>query len=270
MFDKNPDTFFDSQSKTYCDNDLRLNGGCLRVDFGKELSCDSVEIEFFSTDTPTREVKTQCVPVTAEYSSDLEEWKNSDTVQLTVKEKMAQEIVKFTVHTTYFLDGKRMISSYPVNDKLRYLRIEAPVDRIFAVRLIKDGKDITPEGSFGNNMQAHYRYKKTQLVKYGEISVPADTLYDKITVAVEGAHGEEGVYLTAETAGKYRSFPDRAPEYKANQWEHRVMGSDKNNTFSLDITEDMKGKKVKIYALFSDRRKGEECGCRVYFTVKHR
>ncbi len=270
MFDGNENTFFDAQSKTYLDTDLRIKGGCLRVDFGKEVVCDSVEIEFFSPDAPTREVKTQCVPMTAEYSSDLNEWKNSDTVQLSVKEKMAQEIVKFTVHTTYLLDGKRVVSSYPVNDSLRYLRIEAPTDRIFAVRLIKDGKNVTPEKPFANNMQAHYRYKKTELMKYGEIFIPSDISYGRIAVAVEGVHGDENVYLTAQGDGEYYSFPERAPEYKANQWEHRVMSSDKNHTFYLDISEEMKGRKIKIYALFSDGRKGEKCECRVYFTEKHR
>lgn len=68
MFDCDANTFFDSQSKTFCDNLFRIHGGCLRIYFGEEIFCDSAEIEFFTADTPAREVETQTVPLTAEYS----------------------------------------------------------------------------------------------------------------------------------------------------------------------------------------------------------
>ncbi|MBR3766735.1 MAG: hypothetical protein IKL10_00665 [Clostridia bacterium] len=269
MFDGKNDTFFDSQSKTYCDNDLRINGGCLRVDFGEEIFCDSVEIEFFSADYPTREVETQSVPMTAEYSTDLTSWKNSSVVDITEKEKLEEEIIRFTVHTTYKLPGKRLVSSYKINDNIRYLRIAKPVDRIYAVRLIKNGKEISLSSPKANNMQAHYRYKKTRAVKCGEFTLPQYKGLTRLTVAVEGEHGNEGVYCIAETDGRLTGFPERAPEYKANQWEHRVLDSDKNNTFYIELPEGLEGKTVKVYAVFSDRRKAENCTCNIYLSPKH-
>ena len=68
--------------------------------------------------------------------------------------------------------------------------------------------------------------------------------------------------------GNLWGFPERAPDYKANQWEHCVCGSDKNNTFFLEIPEEMKGKKIKVYALFSNRRKADAV-CNVYICDKH-
>ncbi len=269
MFDGKPDTFFDSQSKTYCDNDLRINGGCLRVDFGKEIQCDTVEIEFFSADTPTREVEIQSIPLNAEYSSDLKVWKTSENTVLTEKEKYTEEVIRFTIHTTYELQGRKMISSYSINDKIRYLRIPKPVDRIFAVRLIKDGKDVTPAAPKANNMQAHYRYKLTRAVHSGEFTLPDYKALPKLTVAVEGVHGTEGVYLTAEINGKTLGFPERAPEYKANQWEHSVLNSDKNNTFYMVLPEGLEGETVKINAVFSDRGKSRNCKCNIYLTAIH-
>lgn len=269
MFDGKTDTFFDSQSKTYCDSNLRIENGCLRVDFGEAFLADTVEIEFFEADSPTREVEIQSVPLIAEYSSDLKEWKNSKTVRLTEKEKYTEEIIRFTVHTTYPLEGKKMISSYEIGDNIRYLRIAHPVDRIFSIRLIKDGREIKLTNPAASNMQAHYRYKKTRAVHSGEFILPDYKSLPRLTVAVEGEHGTEGVYCILEIDGNMEGFPERAPEYKANQWEHRVCDSDKNNTFYFTLPEGLVGKKIKIHAIFSDRRRAQNCRCNIYLSPRH-
>lgn len=269
MFDGDEKTFYDSQSKTYCDQNSRVEGGCLRVDFKEEIDCDRVEIEFFSGDYPTREVEVQKVPLIAEYSSDLKTWKSSDLVKLNVKDDdFTAEIIRFTAHTLYDLHGKKIVSSYEIKDKIRYLRIENPVDRIYHIRLVKDGKVIETKDAFANNMQSHYRHRKVVLRKSGEITLPEYKKDSYLAVAVNGEHGEECVYCTAEIDGKICGFPRRAPDYKANQWEHVVCSSGKNNTFFLDLPENMAGKKIKINAVFSDRRKTDAV-CDVYLCEKH-
>lgn len=50
------DTLFDVQSRSYCDMDLRVDGGCLRVDLGGIVDADTVEIISFDANEPTREV----------------------------------------------------------------------------------------------------------------------------------------------------------------------------------------------------------------------
>lgn len=270
MFDGKDDTFFDSQSKTYCGNDLRINGGCLRVDFGEVIDCERVEIEFFCADEPTRENETQSLPLACEYSVNLFDWKTSESVTLSEKERFTVQTVKFTVHTTYPAKGSKMISSYAVNDKLRYLRIAKPVDRIYAIRLIKDGKAVDfKKLPKANNMQAHYRYKKTQEVLFDEFVLTDTKRLPRVAIAVEGEHGTEGVYCVAEIDGEFFGFNERAPEYKANPWEHRVLDRDKNNTFFFDLPENSEGKKIKLYAVFSSRKAAEVCTCDVYLTPKH-
>lgn len=269
MFDGKPDTFYDSQSKTYCDENLRVNGGCLRVDFGGEFDCDSIEIDFFSANEPTREVEAQKLTLTADYSENLSEWKNSDLVVLNTKEDdFTAKIIKFTAHITYDLHGKLLTASYGINDKIRYLRIDNPVDRIYAVRLIKDGKEIALSTPKANNLQAHYRYKKIRKAISSEFTLP-EYQNSKLTVAVNGVHGEECVYCVAEINGKLIGFPERAPDYKANQWEHKVCGSDKNNTFFMELPEGLAGQKIKVYTLFTQDRKSEDALCNVYITPKH-
>lgn len=269
MFDGNDETFYDSQSKTYCDNDLRIKGGCLRVDFGEAVECDSVEIEFFSSATPTREVEIQSVPLYAEFSEDLREWKISEKADITEKEDYTAEIIRFTVHTTYPLEGKKLISSYNVNGRIRYLRIPKPVDRIYHIRLIKDGKSLPLKSPTASNMQAHYRYKKTRAVHTGEFTLPDYKSLPRLAAAVEGIHGAESVYLVLETENGFSGFTERAPEYKANQWEHAVVDSDKNNTFFFPLPEGLEGKTVKVHAVFSDRNKAKNCKVNIYLTPKH-
>ncbi len=270
MFDGEENTFFDSQSKTYLDESRRICGGCLRVDFGWEIDVDSVEIEFFSGDYQTREVETQKVPLIAEFSTDLTQWNASGLVKMAVSDDdFTATIVKFTAHTLYDLHGKKIVSEYPVNGKIRYLRIENPVDRIYSVRLIKDGKVIETKDAKANNMQAHYRYKRVMTDKFGEFIIPEHKPESSIAVAVEGVHGEECVYCVAEIDGKLCGFPKRAPDYRANQWEHAVCSSDKNNTFFLELPENSSGKTMKIHALFTDRRKAENVKCNIYLCEKH-
>lgn len=270
MFDGDSESFFDSQSKTYLDESRRICGGCLRVDFGKEIECDSVEIEFFSGDYATREVETQKVPLVAEYSTDLKDWQSSAFVNMSVSDDdYTAKIIKFTAHTLYDLHGKKVVANYGIGGKMRYLRIENPVDRIYAVRLIKDGRIIETPDASASNMQAHYRFKKTAVSKQNEFILPEYKSGSSVAVAVEGTHGEECVYCVAEIDGKFCGFPRRAPDYKANQWEHAVCGSDKNNTFFLELPDGMQGKAIKITAVFSDRRKAENCVCDVYICEKH-
>lgn len=270
MFDGKPDTFYDSQSKTYCDNNLRIDNGCLRVDFGDEYDCDSVEIEFFSGDYPTREVAVQTLPLVAEHSCDLKNWNSSALVETSVADDdFTATVIKFTAHTLYDLHGKKIVASYKIGGKLRYLRIENPVDRIYAVRLIKDGKEVKTDVLCANNMQAHYRHKKITLLKEGKFTLPEYRSGSKLTVAVEGEHGNEGVYCVAKIGSKLCGFPERAPDYKANQWEHMVCSSDKNNTFFLELPDGMAGETVEISALFTNRSKGEKTKCNIYICEKH-
>ncbi|MBO5411151.1 MAG: hypothetical protein J6A60_07810 [Clostridia bacterium] len=269
MFDGRDDTFFDSQSKTYLDENRRICGGCLRVDFGEEIICDCVEIEFFSGDYATREVETQSLPLVAEYSTDLRNWQSSDLAQMRVSDgDFTAEIIAFTAHTLYNLHGKKLVSSYGIGGAIRYLRIENPVDRIYAVRLIKDGREVALSNPFANNMQAHYRHKKAAAVKWQGFVLPEYKKGSSLAVAVEGDHGEECVYCVAQIGGKTVGFPKRAPDYRANQWEHAVCGSGKNNTFFLELPEGLEGETIKISAVFCDRRKTDAV-CNVYICEKH-
>lgn len=274
MFDGKPDTFFDGQSKTYQGSSLRINGGCLRIDLGKNVDADTLEIEFFATSTPTFDIRQQNIPVYAEFSFDLNNWQSQKLLSLeTINDNAEQEVVKNRVHTTYFVKGSRLKVTYPVPNGTRYVRIAEPMDRIYSAKLIKNGREITLENPTANNMQAHYSRKNVQSLKVGTFKIPDYRSGAYIAVAAEGRYGDENLYCVAEIDGKKFGFPSRAPEYKANQWEHRVCSSERNHTFYFPLPENCKGKEIKIYALFCcnelDWNDDKPVDCNVYLCDAH-
>ncbi len=271
MFDGDPDTFFDSQSKTYV-NGFRINGGCLRIDAGEELDADSVEIEFFSADVPTNEVSLQNISARAEISSDLKSWRTSGAVNVSVaKSDFTMQTVKFKVHTIYDVKGELLKAVYPIKGKMRYLRLIQPMDRIFAVKFMKDGKEIKLTYPKANNLQSHPQYNRMQLLMSGEILLPDYKTGSRIAVAINGYHGDEGVFCVAEINGEKRGFTSRAPDYKANVWEHTVCRCDRNYTYFLPLEDGLAGKKIKLHAVFNGDYTDcpGELNCKVYICEKH-
>ena len=269
LFDSDPDTFYDTQSLVYQDHSFRIDGGCLRVDCGREVEADTVEVEFFSAKEETREVKFALLPETLTYGTDFARWNTSERGELlTVNEKETVEVVRMSVHTTYMAEGKRLCAVFPVEGALRYLRLPCPPDRIYAVRVKKDGRALDLTAAHANNLQAPFSPDRAGVCKSGELVVPAHRPGSYLAVGIEGVHGVEGVYCTAEIEGENIGFPRRAPDYKANIWEHRVLSKDKNNTFYMTLPEGSEGKTVKITAVFADPA-CESIPCRVWLCEGH-
>ena len=269
MFDGNPDTFYDSQSRTYCGG-FRIDGGCLRVDCGETLSADTLEIDFFAADAPTNEVRAQIVPAVAEISTDLRRWQAAPlTEQRIADPDVTAEIVKFCVHTTYPLHGSLRTARYALSGDLRYLRIAEPMDRIHAVRLLKNGAPLPLRPVNANNLQAHYSRRPCRTERSGVITLPAYKPGSFLALAVNADHGAEGVYCCMEIDGELYGAPRRAPDYKANVWEHLVCNEPLNNTFYFPLPEGWQGKSATLHAVFSNDS-GKEADCKVWLCEEHR
>lgn len=263
MFDKNPDTFFDGNSKNYAGG-LRLNGGCMRVNLGETVDCDAIEIEYYrTTEQSTHQIKPQNAAEKAEISSDLGAW---TTVPLTEERDggdYAMEYVRDSVHDIRTDNGRRMTAVYS-GGKVRYFRMENPVSHVFAFRVIKDGADITPAGAKVNNLMAPYTSKKTTAAK--KVTVKPETA-GRLAIAVNGKHGREGVYCAAKVNGQLAGFPERAPSYPSNIWEHLVRLQDHDNTYFMDITPELVGREIEVYALFNTDE--HDCDVKAYLCPKH-
>ena len=273
LFDGDPATYFDGQSRYLTDfqgRGLRIDGGCLRVDFGGIFDADEVEITCFAIHEPITEVRAQICPEEGSYSADLIHWRTAKSADKAVVEaNCTAPVVKASVHHIVKATGDRIRVAYKTDGApIRYFRLPAPMDRIYSIRLLKDGQEVTLTSPKANNLQAPYGSKAPVAMRGGTVTLPEVRDGDYIAVAVNGIHGAEGAYCVAEVDGQRMGFPDRAPAYKSNVWEFVVSTSDRNNTFYLPLSAAMSGKDVRVCVLLCD---GEhtEVDCEVWLCPKH-
>ena len=262
LFDGRDDTFFDAQSRSYCGG-FRIDGGCLRIDAGETLDADTVEIVCFAPDSPTREAPNQIIPAAAECSADLARWSVCPLEGVSQLRKTEQEVVLFGIHSTYMTPGRMLSVTYQLDGPFRFLRVADPMDRIFHVRFYKDGKAVTPAAPRANNLMAHPAKRPVRAVKSGSFTLPEFRPGSYLASAINGYHYAEQVYACLETEGALSGFPRRAPDYRANVWEHIVCSEDQNNTFYYPLTPDMAGKTVTAHAVFCSGE-AAECRCELW------
>lgn len=269
-FDGNPNTFFDGQSKGVWGG-LRLEGGCLRADFGGVYEADEVEITCFAIHRPMEEVRSQTYTEQGSYSADLKDWRATASAEITVAEPCVQSpVVKFNVHSMTLENGDRMRVCYGLDGgPIRYFRLPAPMDRIYSIRLLKDGREIALTSPRVNNLQAPFRPERWTGLREETITLPQSLQDgDYIAVALNGVCGEEGAYCVAEIDGRQLGFPDRAPAYRSNVWEFAVRRTDRNYTYYLPLTADMAGKDVTVRILESNAV-SEELACDLWLCPRH-
>jgi hypothetical protein len=70
-----------------------------------------------------------------------------------------------------------------------------------------------------------------------------------LAVALNGKHGDEGVYAAIRVNGKPSGAPDRSLSYRTNSWEYPVQTSDSNYTYYIPLTAEMIGAKIDVVVL---------------------
>lgn len=268
VFDGREDTFFDGRSKTNYGGGWRVDGGCLRVDFGDVFEADRVEIISFAVDEPFYEVAKANFTEKGGFSTDLSDWSESGAVVLSVeKENAVSPVIIETLHTFTQAKGKMMKAVYPVG-KLRYFCLAEPMDRVHSVKLYSGENEIELKNPKINNLLAPWGKKTVAKILYGEVILPEVSDGDYIAVALNGTHGVEGAYCAAEIDGELTGFPSRACDYPSNVWEYKVAERDSNYTYYLPLEASASGRKISVYALLCNEDK-TDIVADVYLCRKH-
>ncbi len=267
-FDGDPQTIYDTKSRSYLAHEkgCRVEGGCLRADFGGVLIADRIEIEYF--DAEGKEPETfapQTVRDNAEISAELSRWQRAPLQGVETSGTQKQKYFAYYSDILTTIDGARKKAVYKAEIPFRYLRIPDPVDRIYSIKLFRDGKEIQPPAPRLNNLFAPYEKKKTRAAAKAKFRLESLPAYPYLAVACEGKTGSENVVCCAEINGKTLAFPSRAPAYPANPYEYPVHPVDGNYTFYLPLDADMAGREIKITVLFA----GEEVPVNVYLCDGH-
>ena len=270
-FDGDPLSFFDGWSRHYFGGQ-RIGGGCLRVDFGGLFEADEIRILCFSPDEPTPQVQKQLLPERGSVSADLKSWRETGEADVSVREESWDDPVLLDgVYRCDTVRGRMLEVSYrPDGSPFRFFRLPRPMDRIHAIRLLKEGREIALLDPRANNLQAPFEAVRPVGFLAAEVTLPELRDGDYLAVAVNGVHGEEGVCCTAELDGAVRGFPDRAPAFRANMWEYVVTHADRNYTFYLPLKKTDSGRKAVVRLQLCDgSHPAEELECDVWLCPKH-
>ncbi len=147
--------------------------------------------------------------------------------------------------------GERMSFDLRNAGSLRYIILHPSPTRVAEVIGYKDGKPVERSKWTASNLFQQYGFQEYNATKawkstfrLGEI---ADGSY--LCVAINGQHGREGAWAAFKVDGKYVGCPDRAPSFIINPFEFPVAHMDRNYTYYLPLTPDMKGKEIEAYVL---------------------
>ena len=248
---------FDVKSRAYYNHDgrkgFRVDGGCLRIDFGEVVNGGRIEIEYFDAHEANVMFEKQIVNC-AEYSADLKKWSKTSPVIENLY-KTENSFLYYYCDTLGKVSGDRMRASFIMEGNARYFRLKNPVDRIYSVKVFSlDGSEIQLKNPSLTNLFAHYDKKKTTGIQSGVFTLENLPENPYIAVAFDGVTGEEGVMCVAEINGKISGFPARAPAFPSNAFEYPVHPVNGNYTFFLPLDKTCEKTKIKITAVYSGNK----------------
>ena len=220
MFDGDIETAFDIYNNA---KDLRINGGCLRVDFSKPVAMDKIVIQTQANDRSLIRNKY----FKAQVSTDLVNWKP-------VKEVLQHG----STLTIYLPDGL-----------CRYFRMRNTPERITEFEAYNGKQKLARDNWRGSNLLAHPDALPAVRAWSGTVVVDEVTPTSYLCVAVDGKHGVEGCYAALRVEGQLVGAGDRAVSYPANAWEYPVRNQSTGYTYFFPVDESYVGKPMEVVLL---------------------
>ncbi len=130
--------------------------------------------------------------------------------------------------------------------KFRYMKLDRTPLRVSEVAASVGGKQVDRSNWRASNLFRNYNGAKHAWSSSFTLDEIPEKAY--LCIAINGECGTEGAWAGIKVDGKYVGCPDRAPSFTANTWEFRVQTVNKNYTYYVPLTPDMKGKTIEAYA----------------------
>jgi hypothetical protein len=222
MFDGNHETSFYVTRRQR--NPPLINGGSLRLDFGKAVSMDELVVE-----------------VGSEHA--LQPWKSGEAVTLEVSEDLKnwREIK--------ILAGNTLTVKIDPGKPVRYVRFRGTPDKVIEVTGFLNGRALDRTGWRGSNLFSPYSRLKAVNAWSAKTTINEIHPGSYLAVALEGEHGIEGAYAAIRVDGKPVGAADRSPSYPVNPWEYPVVAVNSHYTYYIPLTKEMEGKEMDIIVL---------------------
>lgn len=238
LFDGNPETAFDIFG---AGKDLRIEGGCLRVDFAAAINPEVVRIDTQALDQTLR----RNLVTGAEFSADLTAW------------SPAGEVIQ---------EGDALFI-YPPAGAWRYFRMREAPERVTEVHALRHGRPFSRDGWRASNLFAHPEAVPAEAAWTATVQIDEITPTSYLCVAVEGKHGQEGCYAALRCDGRLIGSPSRASSYPSNPWEYPVRKLDTGYTYFFPLDASMTGKDLEV-VLLGMKGGGRELEPTVWLTAR--
>ena len=220
LFDADRATVFDVFVRN---RDMRISGGCLRVDFGRATELDHLAIHTQALDSTLIENEL----ARGEFSTDLTSWTRADEA---------------------IVEGDTLHVHAPAGS-WRYFRLRTAPERIAEIEATKGGAPLSREGWRASNLFAHPEAVPAAGAWSAKVTVDELTPTSYLCVAVEGEHGVEGCYPALRCDGRLIGAPDRAASYPSNAWEYPVRQQKTGYTYYFPLDASMAGKEIEVVLL---------------------
>jgi hypothetical protein len=219
LFDDNPETAFSISLRL---GDLRRGGySAFYLDLGENTQLDKLTVQTQNAYTLSPMAAGGAL---AYVSPDLKNWKR----------------ISFVACNNMEIDVSKA-------GAFRYLRLDESPLRLTEVAGYRNGVKVDRSQWRASNLFA--RYPAAKNAWKAEFTLDRIEKGAYLCVALDGQHGVEGAWAGFKIDGEYVGSPDRAPSFVSNIWEYLVAKRDKNYTYYLPLTEDMKGKKIEVFVL---------------------
>ena len=222
--------------------DARIEGGALRVDFGKMVSFDRLTLKNQAQDRTLINLEMQG----GEFSKDLVTW------------TAAEETIQSGPDLTFYP---------PKGKSYRYFRLKGGPERIAEIEAWSGDTKLPREGWRANNFFSHPSVRPATHAWQGKVTIAELTPTSYLCVAVEGQHGVEGCYPAIKVGDRLLGAPDRAASYPANAWEYPVRRQKSGYTYFFPLDSSMLGKEMEI-TLLGMKDGGKDLTPSVWLTAR--
>ena len=201
-----------------------INGGSLRLDFGKPVSMDELVIEVGS-------------------EHNLQPWKSEEAVYLETSDNLLDW------NRIYFLAGTTIRVPLNPENMVRYIRFPGTPERILEINAYNKGIPLDRKNWRGSHLFSSYRRCQAEKAwSYSTVlgEIPPGAY---LAICLVGQHGAEGAYAAVRVDGKPVAAPDRSPSYPVDPWEYPVATAQSHYTYYVPLTSEMEGLQIDIVVL---------------------
>ncbi|MFA6126868.1 MAG: hypothetical protein WC699_06150 [Bacteroidales bacterium] len=205
-------------------NDVRINGGSLRLDLCQIIRLDSMK--FIVGNEQALQPFKSGEAIRIEISTDLKAW---------------QPIL--------VLAGKEMILPLDGSKPIRYVRLTGSPERLIEIEGYLNGKSVDRTFWKASNLFSPYRQVTPKAAFETSFVLSEIPKGSYLAIALNGKHGDEGAYAAIRVNGQQVGAPDRSLSYRSNTWEYPVQTTDSNYTYYIPLTTDMVGATIDAVVL---------------------